>query len=479
MSSVKRNFGYNIIYQILIIIIPLVTMPYLSRILEPSGLGEYSYSFSVADYFALVAMLGIRNYGNRAIASCADDKKKISNEFWSIYIVQLISSLIVLVAYILYVSFVASRSVDVARVAVIYEIATVFDISWFFFGLEKFKITVTRSIIVKLISTVLIFVLVKSRDDVWLYMVIMTASVLISNIILWRYIGNYVDRVHVSRQKVLSHIKPILILFIPAIAISLYHVMDKIMLGILSNMEQVGFYENSEKIITLPYSIITALGTVMLPRMSNLIAKGEIEEGKKYIANTMEFVFFLGSALTFGIASISPHLVPVFLGTHFSPCINLLVMLSPLVIIKAWANVIRTQYLLPTKKDRQYVESVIIGAIVNLIVNYILIPKIGAAGAVIGTLVAEFSVGAYQTFSVRKELPIWTYIIKNVPFFCIGGVMFVVVRLFSYNLKISLTSLFLEVFLGAFIFIAISIVFMVIKKDEVLLPEVKRFIKRR
>ena len=478
MSSIKRNFGYNIIYQVLIIIIPLITMPYLSRILGPSGLGEYSYSFSIADYFALVAMLGIKNYGNRAVASCAEDRTRISEEFWSIYIIQLISSLIVLIAYIMYSLFIAARSINVARVAIIYEIATVFDISWVFFGLEKFKITVTRSIIVKVISTSLIFVLVKTRNDVWLYMLIMTASVLVSNLILWKYIWVYIDRVEVTKEKVISHIKPILILFIPAIAISLYHVMDKIMLGFLSDMDQVGFYENSEKIITLPYSIITALGTVMLPRMSNLIAKGEIEEGKQYISNTMEFVFFLGVALTLGIASISPHLVPVFLGKDFSPCVNLLIMLSPLILIKAWANVIRTQYLLPTKKDKQYVESVIVGALVNMTINYLLIPKIGATGAVIGTLVAEFSVGAYQTYSVRKELPITSYIVNNLFFFGIGAVMFLSVRAFASKMSPTIISLMIEICVGIVVYIGLSLITLLLKKDAVLLPEIKRLVKR-
>jgi O-antigen/teichoic acid export membrane protein len=478
MSSIKRNFAYNIIYQILIIIIPLITTPYLSRILGATGLGEYSFSFSVADYFALIAMLGIKNYGNRTIASCAGDKNRISKEFWSIYFVQLSSSIVVLGAYTVYILFFATRAVSVAKVAIIYEIATIFDISWFFFGLEKFKITVTRSIIVKLISTILIFALVRNQNDVWLYMFIMTGSVLISNLILWKYVRTYVNVVEISKEKVISHIKPILILFIPAIAISFYHVMDKIMLGILSNMEQVGYYENSEKIITLPYSVITALGTVMLPRMSNLISNGKLDEGKKYISYSIEFVFFLGVALTFGIAAVSPHLVPVFLGDDFLPCVNLLVLLSPLVIIKAWANVIRTQYLLPSQKDKQYVESVIFGAIANLIINYSLIPSLGAYGAVIGTLVAEFCVGCYQTLSVRKELPVGKYFTNNLWFVLIGFVMFAVVRICVNRLQPTVTSLLIEVVAGAIIYVVLSMVMLVIKKDSVLLLEIKKIIKR-
>ena len=479
MSSVKRNFGYNIVYQILMIMIPMITTPYLSRILEPAGLGEYSYSFSIADYFALTAMLGIKNYGNREIASCAKDRERISSKFWSIYAVQFVSSVAVLIAYVIYAEFFVTRSVNAARAAVLYEIATIFDISWFFFGIEEFKITITRSVIVKVISTAMIFILVKSPNDIWIYMMIMTGSVLVSNLILWKYIWNYVDRANMSKEKILSHIKPIFILFIPAVAISLYHVMDKIMLGILSSMEQVGYYENSEKIITLPYSIITAIGTVMLPRMSSLISKGEMKEGKKYISNTMEVVFFLGAALTFGLASISPHLVPVFLGDGFYPCINLLVMLSPLVLVKAWANVIRTQYLLPSKRDKQYVESVIAGAAVNMAINYIFIPKNGAAGAVAGTLAAEFTVGFYQTFCVRKELPVRKYIIDNLWFLAVGAIMFAMVRLCVNRLNPSVISLAFDLAAGILVYMGITLVVLRFKKDSVLLPELKRLIRSR
>ena len=357
----------------------------------------------------------------------------------------------------------------------IYEIATIFDINWLFFGLEKFKVTVTRSIVIKIISTLSIFIFVKDNNDLDKYILIMMGSVLISNLVLWKYLWKEIDFVPIDKEKVLSHVKPIIILFIPTVAVSLYHVIDKVMLGFLTNMEQVGFYDNSEKIILLPYSIILALGTVMLPRMSNLIANGELERAKKYIENTMEFVFFSGMAIMFGIIAVSPHLVPIFLGESFSPCIGLIVVLSPLIMIKSWANVIRTQYLLPMRKDKQYVTSVVTGAGVNLILNYMLIPPLGALGAVLGTLAAEFSVAVYQTFSVRKELPILNYICSNIWFMVVGMIMCLLITFLVDILSLSILSIIVEVMLGGIIYIGMVFVIMLVKNDTLILPIMKSF----
>lgn len=466
MSNIKRNFLYNIVYQLLIIIIPLVTIPYLSRILGADGLGEYTYTFSIADYFVLFAMLGIKNYGNRSIAACQDDKNERSKVFWGIYTNQIIASAFVLVGYVVYILAFKHKNTVLAWVALFYVASAALDISWFFFGIEKFKVTVTRAIFIKLIATVLIFLTIKEKSDLWKYMLIMAGSAFLSNAILWFLIKGEVVRIRIAYRDVTRHIKPNLVLFLPTIAISLYHVMDKIMLGNLAPIEQVGYYENCEKIITVAYCVITALGTVMLPRMSNLIAIGRIEEGRKYIEKSMKLVFFMSAAIAFGISAVAPILVPVFLGEHFMPCVRLLEVLSVLVFIKAWANVIRTQYLLPAGMDRQYVISVSMGAVVNLLINALLIPKMGAMGAVIGTLAAEFMVAFYQTISTWHALDCWNYIWTGIPFIVVGIVMFVIVRMLLQFIAYTGIGLALLICVGAVIYLLLSMLWLRICQDE-------------
>lgn len=337
--SVKKNFIYNIFYQILVIIIPLITTPYIARVIGAEGVGIQSYTYSIANYFVLFAMLGVNNHGNRSIAMVRDDKEKLSKTFWSIYSLQAIMAIVMIVIYIGYtMSFVMENKI-IACIQLIYIISALLDINWFFFGMEQFKITVTRNTIIKLLTMLSIFIFVKDKNDLYLYSLILALGILLSQSILWLYIKKYISFVKVKKEDIIKQIKPNLILFIPVIAISLYKIMDKIMLGSMSNMVQVGFYENSEKIINIPLGIITALGTVMLPKMSNLQAKGLEEESKKYIDLSIQFAMLLAIGSAFGLIGVGPKLIPIFLGSEFISCISIVSLLSVTILFLAWANV--------------------------------------------------------------------------------------------------------------------------------------------
>ena len=204
----------------------------------------------------------------------------------------------------------------------IYIVSSLLDINWFFFGMEEFKLTVVRNIIIKIASALSIFIFVKKSNDLYLYSLILALGNLISQIVLWVYLKRYVKFVKVTKEEILTQIKPILILFIPVISISIYKIMDKIMLGSMSNMIEVGYFENSEKIMNIPLGFITALGTVMLPKMSNLYANGNESEGKKYIGLSLDFIMFISFGSMFGLIGVSPVLVPIFLGDKFINCIT-------------------------------------------------------------------------------------------------------------------------------------------------------------
>ena len=277
MSSIKKNFSYNLVYQILNLVILLVTSPYIARVLGPDKSRIYSYTYSVANFFLLAAMLGVNNYGNRSIALIRDDKEKLSKTFSSIYVLQLLTSAISVTAYVIYLVWIIDANRTVALVQGVYLMSAAFDINWFFFGLEKFKLTVTRNMVIRILSLVGIFVFVKDQNDLILYTFVMAGSQLLSTLALWPYVRKLTKFQIKTWAEVALHIKPNLILFIPVLAISIYNVMDKIMLGIMSTDAQVGYYEYSERILQIPMAIINALGMVMLTRMSNLVQMREKE----------------------------------------------------------------------------------------------------------------------------------------------------------------------------------------------------------
>lgn len=421
-STIKKNIIYNFLYQILAILLPLITTPYISRVLGPTKIGEYSYAYAIAYYFVMLAMLGLNNYGNRTIATVRDDKRQLSKEFCEIYIMQLSFGVVAIALYVVYGLFISNESMT--WILLLYVASAMFDINWFFFGMEEFKITVTGNAIIKLITTVLIFIVVKEQADINKYAMIMVIGILTSQIILWRYIGRYVYFCRVSYKDVLKHIKPNLILFVPIVAISLYKVMDKIMLGAMTSKAEVGLYESSEKIIQIPMALIQSLGTVMLPKMTNLVAKHDSKTASSYFSNSIAFVMFLSSSMSFGIMGVARYFVPLYFGDGYQKCIVLFQVLLPSCVFLAVANVIRTQFLIPRKRDRVYIISVFLGAGLNFAVNFVLIPSLKSVGAAIGTLISEAVVCLYQMFVVRKDIAVFYYVRKSIVFVIAAIVMY-------------------------------------------------------
>ena len=460
--SVKKNLAFNMLYQVLNMIVPLVTAPYLARVVGAEGTGIFSYYYSVAGYFVLFGMVGMNNYGNRSIAMVRDNKDKLSKEFWEIYSVQFVTALLSLAIYILFAMSIHSQERIVVWINILYVISGVFDINWFFFGMEQFKWTSIRSATVKIISLVAILVFVKKKEDLYIYILISAGSILISQLVLWPRILKMIKFEQPEWSGIKKHIKPSMILFIPVVAVSLYKMMDKVMLGLLSSRVKSGLYENAEKIINIPIVFINALGTVMLPKMSNLIANGEFNRSKIYIRDSMQFIMALALPISMGTAAVAENFAPLFFGEEFRACGILIMCLSPITVFNSWANVLRTQYLIPNKRDREYTVSVIVGAVFNVLFNSILITKIGALGAVIGTLIAEFSVMLVQTMSVTKELEISTYL-KDCWIFVVSGLsMYVVVfkcgGLFGENVS----SLILQILIGIAIYGGLTLTLFII-----------------
>ena len=363
-----------------------------------------------------------------------------------------------IILYIIYIIFFTKSYKIIFAIQLIYIIGALFDINWFFFGMEQFKITVIRNTIIKLISVMSIFIFVRNERNLYLYSFILALGTLISQLILWNFLIKYARFTKVSFDEVKEHIIPMLTLFIPAISVSIYKIMDKIMLGAMSTVIEVGFFTNSERIISIPLGIITALGTVMLPKMSNLLSNGKNNEAKKYVNLSLKFSMFISIGAIFGLIGVGRNIVPAFLGKGFDRCVDIVSLLSVTLLFMAWANVIRTQILIPKKKDKVYIVSTLLGAIVNVIINTLLIKKFGAIGATIGTIFAEATVSIYQTLMIRKELNI-KECLKDIIIFIISGItMFFTIKYLGYILGSSLFIGIMQIIIGTFVYFLVNII---------------------
>lgn len=470
MKSIKKNFIYNITYQILILIIPFITMPYVSRVLGTKGIGIYSYTYSIVYYFMIFAMIGFNNYGNRSIAKIRDDKKKLSKTFKEIYILQIITSSVMIVLYYIYCLFICKEYVIITYIQSLYIISCIFDINWFFFGIEEFKLTVTRNTLIKILSLILIFVFVKDSNDVWKYTLILSSTTLLSQLLLWPFVKQKVEKIN-EHLEIKKHIIPCVKLFLPVIAVAIYKIMDKTMIGLLSTVTEVGLYENAEKVINIPNAIITALGTVMLPRMSNMYAKGKNKESFKLIKKSISAIMFLAFPMTFGLMAISKDFSVVFFGDEFLKTGTLIIYLSITIIFLSFGNVIRTQYLIPKEKDKEYITSAFLGAIVNLIMNLIFIPQYASIGACYGTITAEFVVVFYQTIKVRKELPIFVYLKNIILFFIKSLIMFIIIVYIGKFISSTILKIIIQVVIGFVIYFILNVKYI----NE--LVDIKKYLK--
>ena len=471
MSKLKKNLGYQTIYQILNTCIPLITSPYLARVLGAEKQGVFSYTQSIINYFTLFAMLGVENYGTRTIANCGDDREKRSKSFWNIYFFQMCCTLLSIGIYVVYLTRICSQNVYIAFLQIFYLLGSLVDINWLFFGVEKFKTTVSRNMIIRISSVVLILSTVRKPSDLWIYTLIMAGSTFLSNIILWFFASKEVDVKAirtVSKKEVVKHIKPNLVLFVPLMAMSVYHIMDKTMLGLLSTYKQVGYYYNADKIINIPIGILIGIGTVMLPRMTALNSNGLINEAKKLFLLSIELIVAVSSAMACGIFAISVEFTPLFFGSGYDECIRVIMMLSPILVIKGLSLVVRMQYLIPNQKEKIFIESVFWGAGINLIVNLLLIVRLGALGAAIGTMAAELVSCFWQYKKINKYISCSSVIYKSMVYVLFGVVMIIVVRIVARIFFGGIVALVFEILTGVVVYSLLCIGYWKLTKNKIL-----------
>ncbi len=471
-ESVKKNFVYQILYQILISILPFVTSPYIARVIGAEGIGIYSYTYSIAYYFVLFGNLGIGIYGNRLIARTRNDREQMNRAFSSLFVLHLTLFLFVILVYSLYVIFYAGIYREYAWIQILYLISYTLDISWLYFGLEQFKLTVTRNSFVKILTVISVFIFVRNGDDLWKYVLVLALGHFMGQILLWSFFRKYAAFSRFSIHDALAHIKPLFTLFFATIAVSIYSYLDKIMIGAISSPQELGYYENAWKLIEFPAAFVTALGTVMLPRISNLMVDGNEEKIKQYVFKSLRFSILAAIAIMFGLLCIADDFSVIFWGEDFARSGTLMKILSATVLFMAWSGVVRQEYLIPKQKDKIYLLSVCVGACLNVILNALLIPQYGSVGASIGTVISYFGIFLVQNISAKKDIDFKSATIQSVPYIITAFLMLIVVTLYSNAFKCTVLNLIIEIVIGVFVFLSCSFIYAFIAKDRFVLDSI-------
>lgn len=416
-----KNYFWNAGYQVFVLIVPLITIPYISQVLGPTGVGSEAYTRSIAQYFILLGSLGLTVYGNREVAYVRDDRQGLSKTFLELLELRVVLTVGVTLLYLVLIFF-----LNKYRVYFLLQglgiIAAFFDISWFFQGLEEFRIIITRNVAVKVVSVFLIFRFVKAQSDVGIYILVLVCSTLIGNLTLWPYVKKYLEHIPHRYLYPWKHLRPMIALFLPQIAMQIYLQVNKTMLGAITGVNSSGFYDSSDKIIRMILAIVTSIGTVMLPNVAHHFKVGHSKAIHNSLKFSINFTLLLAVPCTAGIIFISRQFTELFFGVAFLPVAPLMQIEALIVIAIGISSVTGYQYLLPTNQVTAYSRSVFYGAILNIVLNIPFIIFGGAIGAMISTVISEFVVTGYQLLVIQKHINVlslfkgvWKYLLSVVP----------------------------------------------------------------
>lgn len=472
--QVVKNYLYNVGYQLLVLFAPLVTVPYVSRVLGAHGVGINSYTNSWVTFFLLLGQMGIALYGNREIAYNRDNKEARSKIFWEIEILQFMTIMFAYFLFIIFLFFFAHGYREFFVIQSLLIIAGGLDVSWYFMGMEDFKKTVLRNMIIKVLSIALIFTLVKTPDDLDVYIFLLAMSQVVGNLTLWPYLRKSLQFIKLKTIRPFKHFYPSLLLFIPTITSQVYLVVNRIMLGRMADAVAVGQFDYADKIVKIVLAVVTATGSVMLPHIANKFANGDVRGIRQSLYNSFDFVTSMAVPMMFGLAAVSNKFAPWFLGSDFASTGKIIFIETPIIVFIAWSNVSGTQYLMPVNRVKEFTASVTLGAAVNVVLNIFLIEAYGANGSALATTISEFTVAAAQIYFIRTTIR-RRELFKNLwKYFLSGAIMFIVVYRFSSIMNMSIQNLILQVVIGALIYIS----GLILTKAPVI-NQVKEFVKQR
>lgn len=455
MKNVAKNFFYQSVFQVAKIIMPIITIPIVSNALGPKGIGVYNYTFSIAQYFVLMAGLGVTIYGNREIAlTWHNNKEKISKIFWEITIFKGISTLLVLVFYFILIFFLEQKMYLLAQVLTILSVLV--DISWFFMGIEDFKKTSISNLVVQILVFICIILFVKNENDALKYTLIQGGGILLSQLLVWGFVFKYIKFVRVKFLNCLAHFKGAIEYFIPQVAITIYTNLNKTILGFFLGSVAVGYFSNSLQINSVFITIITTLDLVLLPHMTSYFAGGNTKKIVETMRKTIHLQLFFSIAIMFGMLTVYDKLVPWFFGEKFLYINNVIPYFSILIVIIPLGISISRQYLMPIGKIREYNKSVIIGACINICSNLVLLPSIGFFGVVFSNILAEFFVTYTRARSFIKSSK-FKFDKKKITIYLVSGIMMCLsTRLITKSMMPSLKTNIIQVLIAMPIYLVFT-----------------------
>ena len=441
--KVLKNYAYNLSYQLLVIILPIITTPYVTRVFSSDDLGTYGYFNSIVTYFILLATLGVANYGTKEISG---HRKDIQKNFWGIYTLQLGATVLSLTLYVLLCVTLSSMQNPVAYILGLSLVSKGLDISWLFQGLEDFRKITIRNITVKLVGVISIFLFVRSANDLYLYVFLLTIFELLGQLSMWLPAREFIGKSHFDLAYARVHLKPVILLFLPQIAISLYVTLDRTMLGALASTKDVGIYDQALKLVNILLTLVTSLGSVMLPRVSSLLSSGD----HKVVNKMHQMSFLIYNLVIFpiiaGMLIVNDDFVQFFIG---------------------WTNIMGIQILIPHNKNKEFMISTTVPAIVSVGLNLIFLPKLGFIGAAIVSVLTEALVWGIQLYFTRtylKEVPIMGSMIKIV---LASGLMYGLLLLVKSIVHLSPTlNVILYAGLGGVIYGTLILLFKVVNVKE-------------
>lgn len=419
--SLRKNVVLYTLYQVLTVLTPLVTAWYVSRVLGAEKVGIYSYTGAEQMYFAMFASLGTGIYGAREIARHRNDRATYSKLFWEIELLTVITTTIMLMAWGAWIYFHPEERLYYMILSIC-VLAVLFDISWFYTGLEQFKYTVAQNSIFKILCVAAVFIWVKSEEDLPVYMLIMSLSSILSHISMWMYLPKFLVPVK-GRLQIFAHFPKTFVYFIPNVATSVYTVLDKSLINQItqSNLEN-GYYEQATKIMNMMKTVtFAAVNSVVGSRMAYLFEQGEDEEIRNKLQTSLHYILFMGVGICFGLLGVANRFVPFFFGPGYDAVVPILYILSPLILIVGISNCLNTQYYIPSGRQKASACLIIVGAVVNVLLNLVLIRFIGARGAAVSSVIAELLIlvlmmilcRGYMTF-VQVVKTVWKKLLAGV-----------------------------------------------------------------
>lgn len=451
---VIKNYIYNIIYQLITVILPIITIPYVSRILGADGLGEYALTSTYAQYFLLIGMLGLTIYSSREIAYVREDEEKLEQTFWELNFLRFLTVGISLLVYIILFFFILNiNNKKIYLIQTLIILNGFIDISWLFIGLEDFKKVAIRNTAVKLIGVVLIFLLIKNENQVCLYSLILGGTQFLGQLIMWFEIPSKIKFSYPNKSNIKKHLRFSIKLFIPQIAITVYTMLDKVMLGVMTNDIQVAFYDNSQRIIRIVVVFVTTLAFVTIPKMSNLYSQKKYNEFEKNIYKSFSFVSFLAFPMSFGLIAITNKFVPWFFGKAFTEMIPVFYAGSLLIITLGWSSILGNQVLISIKREKQFTICVTCGAALNIVLNLLLINIYKSLGTMIASILAEY-VGMFLMVYFLKDIIKFNLLFKDtLKYIILSIIMSIIVYFIGEMLNASIITTFIQIILGLIIYI--------------------------